>query len=130
MNLVYGFCFGVAVIAANNVWRGRRATFDEAWEEGRHKAGGILIAAIGFYFLIYVGQYAGRCLGSAVLQIVLQLVAAFFLIYTIPAAAIGGMPGNLAIGALVPSGTSEFRRGGDSGDRICRTLVLAAGIHC
>lgn len=99
VNLVYGFCFGVAVIAANNVWRGRRATFDEAWEEGRLKAGGILIATIGFYFLIYVGQYAGQLIGSTILQVVLEVVVAFFLIYTIPAAAIGGMPGNLAIGA-------------------------------
>lgn len=99
INCAYGFCFGVAVIAANNVWRARRATFDEAWEEGRQKAGGILIATIGFYFLIYVAQYAGSLFGSAVLQIVLQLVVAFLLIYTIPAAAIGGMPGNLAIGA-------------------------------
>ncbi len=99
VNLVYGFCFGVAVIAANNVWRGRRASFDEAWEEGRLKAGGILIATIGFYFLIYVAQYAGQLIGSTVLQLVLEVVVAFFLIYTIPAAAIGGMPGNLAIGA-------------------------------
>jgi hypothetical protein len=97
--LVYGFCFGVAVIGANNVWRRRRATFDEAWEEGRLKAGGILIATIGFYFLVYVAGYLGQLLSIAVLQIVLQLVVAFFLIYTIPAAAIGGMPGNLAIGA-------------------------------
>jgi len=99
VQLVYGFCFGVAVIAANNVWRGRRATFDEAWEEGRQKAGGILIATIGFYFLVYVAGYAGSLVGSAAAQIALQLVVAFFLIYTIPAAAIGGMPGNLAIGA-------------------------------
>ncbi|MBV8531010.1 MAG: hypothetical protein JO104_06805 [Candidatus Eremiobacteraeota bacterium] len=99
VQLAYGFCFGVALIAANNVWRARRATFDEAWEEGRHKAGGILIATIGFYFLIYAAGYLASFLGSAALQIVLQLVVAFFLIYTIPAAAIGGMPGNLAIGA-------------------------------
>jgi hypothetical protein len=99
VQLVYGFCFGVAVIGANNVWRGRRATFDEAWEEGRQKAGGILIATIGFYFLVYVAGYAGSLVGSAAVQIALQLVVAFFLIYTIPAAAIGGMPGNLAIGA-------------------------------
>lgn len=99
VQLAYGFCFGVAVIAANNVWRRRRATFDEAWEEGRHKVGGILIATIGFYFLIYAAGYIGSLLGNAVVQIVLQLVVAFFLIYTIPAAAIGGMPGNLAIGA-------------------------------
>lgn len=99
VQLVYGFCFGVAVIAANNVWRARRATFDDAWEEGRQKAGGILIATIGFYFLLYAAAYIGGLLASPILQIVLQLVVAFFLIYTIPAAAIGGMPGNLAIGA-------------------------------
>lgn len=99
VQLVYGFCFGVAVIGANNVWRNRRATFDEAWEEGRHKAGGILIATIGFYFLVYAAGYIASFLGGGILQIVLQLVVAFFLIYTIPAAAIGGMPGNFAIGA-------------------------------
>ncbi|MGB6523145.1 MAG: hypothetical protein WBE83_15370 [Candidatus Cybelea sp.] len=97
--LLYGFCFGVAVIGANNVWRARRATFDEALTEGRQKAGGILIAAIGFYFLLWAAQYLGEFLGGGVIGIVIQLVVAFFLIYTIPAAAIGGMPGNLAIGA-------------------------------
>jgi hypothetical protein len=99
VQLVYGFCFGVAVIGANNVWRSRRATFDEAWEEGRSKAGGILIATIGFYFLVYAAGYIASFLGGGILQIVLQLLVAFFLIYTIPAAAIGGMPGNFAIGA-------------------------------
>lgn len=99
VQLVYGFCFGVAVIGANNVWRGRRANFDEAWEEGRRKAGGILIATIGFYFLTYVAGYIGQLAGSAIAQIALELIVAFFLIYTIPAAAIGGMPGNFAIGA-------------------------------
>lgn len=108
VNLVYGFCFGVAVIAANNVWRRRATGFDEAWEEGRRKAGGILVATIGFYFLIYVAQYAGSLLGSVILQIVLQLVVAFFLIYTIPAAAIGGMPGNFAIGASLRAVRENF----------------------
>jgi len=99
VQLAYGFCFGVAVIGANNVWRGRRATFDEAWEEGRQKAGGILIATVGFYFLIYAAGYLSSFLGNSLVQIGLQLAVAFFLIYTIPAAAIGGFPGNLAIGA-------------------------------
>lgn len=99
IQLVYGFCFGVAVIGANNVWRSRNATFDEAWEEGRGKAGGILIATIGFYFLVYAAGYIASFLGGGIIQVVLQLVVAFFLIYTIPAAAIGGMPGNFAIGA-------------------------------
>lgn len=100
--LVYGFCFGVAVIGANNVWRGRRATFDEAWEEARQKVGGILIATIGFYFLLWAAQYIGAFFGAGgIIGLILELVVAFFLIYTIPAAAIGGMPGNLAIGASV-----------------------------
>lgn len=99
IQLVYGFCFGVAVIAANYVWRRQRATFDESWDEGRQKAGGILIATIAFYFLIYAAGYITSFFGIGLLQIVLQLVVAFFLIYTIPAAAIGGMPGNLAVGA-------------------------------
>lgn len=99
VQLVYGFCFGVAVIGANNVWRDRHASFDEAWEEGRSKAGGILIATIGFYFIVYAAGYIASFLGGGILQVVLQLLVAFFLIYTIPAAAIGGMPGNLAIGA-------------------------------
>jgi hypothetical protein len=99
IELVYGFCFGVAVIAANNVWRGRRSTFDESWEEGRHKAGGILIATIAFYFLVYAAGYIVSFFGIGLLAIILQLAVAFLLIYTIPAAAIGGMPGNLAVGA-------------------------------
>lgn len=99
VQLVYGFCFGVAVIGANNVWRKRSASFDEAWEEGRSKAGGILIATIGFYFLVFAAGYIASFLGGGIAQVVLQLLVAFFLIYTIPAAAIGGMPGNLAIGA-------------------------------
>jgi hypothetical protein len=99
VQLAYGFCFGVAVIGASNVWRGRHATFDEAWEEGRQKAGSIIIATVGFYFLVFAAGYLGSLLGNGIVQIVLQLVVAFFLIYTIPAAAIGGFPGNLAIGA-------------------------------
>jgi hypothetical protein len=99
VQLAYGFCFGVAVIGANNVWRSRRASFDEAWEEGRGKAGGILIATIGFYFLVYAAGYIGAFTGSPIVQIALEVVVAFLLIYTIPAAAIGGMPGNFAIGA-------------------------------
>ena len=101
IQLVYGFAFALAVIQASNAWRGRRATFDEAWEEGRRKAGGIVIALIGFYFLIQIAGYVGALLGSVVIQLLLQLAAAFFLIYTIPAAAIGGLPGSMAISASV-----------------------------
>ena len=113
VQIIYGFAFGVAVIQASDIWRGRRGTFDDAWEEGRRKAGGIIMATIGFYFLLYVSAYIGGFLGAV--QIALEIVAAFFLIYTIPAAAIGGLPGGLAI-----SGSFRAARA-----NIPATIVLA-----
>ena len=113
VQIIYGFAFGIAVIQASDIWRGRRGTFDDAWEEGRRKAGGIIMATIGFYFLLYVAGYIGGFLGAV--QIALEILAAFFLIYTIPAAAIGGLPGGLAI-----SGSFRAARANIPG-----TIVLA-----
>jgi hypothetical protein len=95
--LIYLWAFGVTIIQASNIWRRRRGTFDEAWDEGRLKFGGIALAAIGFQFVVWAASYIGSFLG--VLSLALGALAAFFLIYTIPAAAIGGMPGSLALSA-------------------------------
>jgi uncharacterized membrane protein len=100
VQLIYLWAFGIAIIQASQVWRNRRGSFDEAWEEGRTKFGGILLAAIGFQFVVWAASYIGSFFGG-VLGLVLGAVAAFFLIYTIPAAAIGGMPGALAISASI-----------------------------
>jgi hypothetical protein len=100
VQLIYLWAFGIAIIQASHVWRNRKGTFDEAWEEGRSKFGGILLGAVGFQFVIWAASYIGSFFGG-VLGIVLGIVAAFFLIYTIPAAAIGGMPGSLAISASI-----------------------------
>jgi hypothetical protein len=100
--LVYLWAFGVTIIQANNIWRRHRGTFEEAWEEGRVKFGGIALAAIGFQFVVsalsYIGSFLNPFLGLA-----LGAIAALFLIYTIPAAAIGGMPGTFAISASIRS---------------------------
>jgi hypothetical protein len=101
VQLVYLWAFGVTIIQASNIWRQRRGTFDEAWEEGRVKFGGIAIAAIGFQFVVWAASYIGSFAGIAAVGLVLGALAAFFLIYTIPAAAIGGMPGSLAISASI-----------------------------
>ncbi len=101
LQLVYLFAFGGAVIQANNIARGYRAGFDDAWEETRRKAGGILIAALGFQFVVYAAGYVGGLLGSPILQIGLQLIAYFFMILTIPAASIGGLPGGLALSGSI-----------------------------
>lgn len=99
IQLVYLWAFGIAIIQASNIWRGRRGTFDEAWEEGRPKFGSIALAAIGFQFVVWAASYVGSLFGT--FGLVLAAVAAFFLIYTIPAAAIGGLPGSLALSGSV-----------------------------
>jgi hypothetical protein len=100
VQIVYLFAFGVAVIQANNIVRGYRGGFDDAWEESRRKAGGIILAAIGFQFIVWAAAFVTQPLGG-VAQLVVQLVVYFFLILTIPAAAIGGLPGGLAISGSV-----------------------------
>lgn len=100
VQLIYLWAFGIAIIQASQIWRSRRGSFDEAWEEGRRKFGGIALAAIGFQFVVWAATYIGSFFGGT-LTYVLAAVAAFFLIYTIPAAAIGGMPGSLAISASI-----------------------------
>jgi hypothetical protein len=102
VQIVYLFAFGVAIIQANNIVRGYKTKFDDAWEESRRKAGGIFIAAIGFQFIVWVAAYAGSLLAVVPgLQIILQLLAYLFLILTIPAAAIGGLPGGLALSGSI-----------------------------
>jgi hypothetical protein len=98
--LVYLWAFGVAIVQASNVWRGRRGSFDDAWEESRAKFGSIALAAVGFQFVVWAASFIGSFLAD-VAGLALGAVAAFFLIYTIPAAAIGGMPGSMALAASV-----------------------------
>lgn len=100
IQLVYLWAFGITIIQASNIWRGRRGGFDSAWEEGRAKFGAIALAAIGFQFVVWAASYIGSFLGN-IAGLGLGAVAALFLIYTIPAAAIGGIPGSLALSASI-----------------------------
>ena len=105
IQLIYLCAFGVSIIQANNIWRGLRGSFDEAWEEGRVQFGGIALGAIGFQFVVWAASYIGSFLGS--FGLILGAVAAFFLIFTIPAASIGGTPGSLAISASIRAVRAE-----------------------
>ncbi len=97
--LVDMFLFGVSLIIAETVWRRGKATFDAAWAEAQEKAVSILFAAVGFQFVIYAAALLGNILG--VFGYLLTALAVFFLIYTIPAAAIGGIPGGAALSASI-----------------------------
>jgi hypothetical protein len=93
------FALGVSVIIADAGWRRGVASFDEAWQDARRKAGDIIFAAFGFTFVLQIAQLAGSMIGA--LGIVLTAVAVYGLIFAIPAAAIGGVPGGAAINASV-----------------------------
>lgn len=95
--LVLGFVFAVAVIFADDAWRHNRASISAAWSTARRKAGDILVTVLGFYFLIYVAQLIGNGILGGVFRIpyaglILAAIAAWAFIYSIPAAAMGGVP--------------------------------------
>jgi hypothetical protein len=89
------FGLGAACIIADDAWRHGRASFDKGWAEAQRRGGDILFAALGFLLLLWVASYAGSLIGP--LAIVLTVLAVVFLVWTIPAAAIGGVPGGAAI---------------------------------
>jgi hypothetical protein len=93
------FGLGAACVIADDAWRHGRASFDNGWTEARRRGGEILFAALGITLLFWVAQYAGALIGGVIpfLDLLLMVVAALFLIWAIPAAAIGGVPGGAAI---------------------------------
>jgi hypothetical protein len=90
------FGLGTACIIADSAWRHGRASFDDGWTEARRRGGDILTSAIFFSLILGVAQYAGALLG-AILALILMAVAALFLIWAIPAAAVGGIPGGASV---------------------------------
>ena len=95
--LLQGFGLGVSLIIADTAWRRLgTASFDDAWVDARRKAGDILVAALGFNFVVYVAAQIGSFV-YAPLGLVLGATALYFLAYTLPAAAIGGIPGGAAL---------------------------------
>ena len=92
------FGLGTACIIADDAWRHGRASFDNGWTEARRRGSEILFTALGITLLFWVAQYAGGLLGFIpAVGLLLLAVAAIFLIWAIPAAAVGGVPGGAAI---------------------------------
>lgn len=89
------FGLGAACVIADDAWRHGRASFDRGWVETRNRGGDILMAAVGFGLLISVGLYVVQLLGIIGYLVTAAIVV--FLIWTIPAAAVGGIPGGAAI---------------------------------
>ena len=99
--LIQLFALGVSIIIADQGWRRGQASFDDAWQDARRKGRDLLFAAFGLTFVINIAQYIGQILGNGIIGIVLLALAAYFLIFTIAAAAIGGIPGGAAINVSI-----------------------------
>jgi hypothetical protein len=93
------FALGAAIIIADEGWRRGVASFDDAWQDARARGGDLLFAAFGFTFVLQIAQYAGSFIG--VFGVIVDALAIFGLIFAIPAAAIGGVPGGAAINASI-----------------------------
>ncbi|HZO95371.1 MAG TPA: hypothetical protein VFB22_16605 [Candidatus Baltobacteraceae bacterium] len=93
--LIALFGVGAACVVADDAWRHGRANFERAWTETRRRGGEILTASIGVALLVTVGQYVTTFLGA--IGLVLTALIVMFLIWALPAAAVGGIPGGAAI---------------------------------
>lgn len=96
VQLLFSVGIAFAVIGADLALRRGRTSFDEMWTDGQRRLPDILMAALGFNFVVYVAILVGGFL-SIIGALVLGAVAVFFFIYTMPAAAIGGIPGGAAL---------------------------------
>ena len=90
------FGLAISIIVADMIWRLGRASFDEAWDDAKRKAGDILLASIGLNFVLYVAAYGGGIIAPEV-AILTTVIAIVFLIYTVAAAAMSGVPGPAAL---------------------------------
>ena len=89
------FGLGAACVIGDDAWRHGRASFDRGWVETRRRGSDILMASVGFGLLVTVGLYVTQLLG--LIGYLLTAAIVVFLIWTIPAAAVGGIPGGAAI---------------------------------
>lgn len=90
--------FAYALIFADDAWRFGHGDLGRAWNEFRRKIGPILLAIIGFLFIVYVAELVGGFAGLIGLAVVGALAVWAFL-WSIPAAALGGIPGGAAFSA-------------------------------
>jgi hypothetical protein len=94
------FGLGAACVIADDAWRNGHASFERGWSEARRRGSDILMAALGVAIVTSLAQFVAVLLGIWV-ALALGIVIYVFLIWAMPAAAVGGIPGGAAIGVSV-----------------------------
>ncbi|HEY0383110.1 MAG TPA: hypothetical protein VGC72_13015 [Candidatus Elarobacter sp.] len=102
VRLLQVFGLGVACIIADDAWRHGSASFDRGWTEAQRRGTDLLMAGIGITLIVYVALVAGALVGAVafgipILPLLLAAVAMTLLIWAVPAAAVGGVPGGASI---------------------------------
>jgi hypothetical protein len=96
VTLLESFAFACSIVLADAAWRrGGTAPFEASIQEARRRGSDILFAAIGFSFVLSLAALVGGIV--PIIGLLLVAVAVFFFIWTIPAAAIGGIPGGASL---------------------------------
>lgn len=105
--IIDGFGLAVSLIIADRCWRYGKGSFEDGWENARHKVGDIFMAALGLNFVIFIALQLGSYINPYVGEL-LFVLAFFFLIYTIPAAAIGGIPGGASLNTSIERVRADY----------------------
>jgi len=101
--------WGMTVAMAEDALRGGSASLGSGIEASKRRLGDLLIASVLTSIIIMIGMF---------LLVVPGIVAAFFLLYTLPAVMVGGMNGTGALGA-----SARMVSG-----RLGESLLLAVGL--
>jgi hypothetical protein len=118
--LIDCFGVGVALIAADAAWRHGRVSFDDAFDDAKRKAGDILMASVGLNFVLWAAALVGGFI-TQIAAVLAGIAAVYFFIYTLPAAAIGGVPGSVALQISIERVKSNY-----AGAAIPALVVVAA----
>jgi len=99
-SLIAAFGLAVAIAGADEAWSRGRAPFENAYARAKRHASDIVVAAIGYSFIVYVAGLVGGTFGEGG-SLILSAVVTVLCIYMLPAATIGGIPGGATLNVSV-----------------------------
>jgi hypothetical protein len=99
-SLIAAFGLAVAIAGSDEAWTRGRAPFENAYTQAKRHAGDIIVAAIGYSFLVYIGGLVGGSFGDGG-SLIVSAVVTVLCIYMLPAATIGGIPGGATLNVSV-----------------------------